>query len=58
MTRLLLNRANKKIWGVCAGLSDWSGIDVTAIRLSFVLTTLIGLGCPILIYVVLAMILD
>ena len=29
MTKLMLNRANKKILGVCAGLSDWSGIDAT-----------------------------
>ncbi len=58
MTKLALNRATKKIWGVCAGLSDWSGIDVTLVRLLFVVATLIGFGSPILIYVALALILD
>ena len=29
MTKLTLNRTNKKILGVCAGLADWSGVDVT-----------------------------
>lgn len=58
MTKLTLNRANKKILGVCAGLSDWSGIDATIVRAAFVLTTLIGFGSPILIYVALGLILD
>jgi phage shock protein C len=58
MNKLQLNRANKKILGVCAGLSDWSGIDTTVIRIAFVLTTLVGFGSPILIYVALGLILD
>lgn len=58
MTKLSLNRANKKILGVCAGLSDWSGIDTTIIRIAFVVTTLIGFGSPILVYVALGLILD
>jgi phage shock protein C len=58
MTKLSLNRANKKILGVCAGLSDWTGIDTTIIRIGFVLTTLIGFGSPILIYIALGLILD
>jgi phage shock protein C len=58
MTKLMLNRANKKILGVCAGLADWTGIDTTVIRVAFVLTTLIGFGSPILIYIALGLILD
>ena len=58
MTKLSLNRANKKILGVCAGLSDWSGIDTTIVRVAFVLTTLVGFGSPILIYIALGLILD
>ena len=58
MTRLVLDQAHKKIWGVCAGLSNWTGIDVTVIRVLFVAATLIGMGSPILIYILLAMILD
>ena len=58
MTKLSLNRANKKILGVCAGLADWSGIDAMIVRIAFVLTTLIGVGSPILIYIALGLILD
>lgn len=58
MTKLSLNRANKKILGVCAGLADWSGIDAMIVRVAFVLATLIGFGSPILIYVALGLILD
>jgi phage shock protein C len=58
MNKLLLNRTNKKLVGVCAGLSDWSGIDATVIRILFVLATIFGFGSALLIYIVLALILD
>ncbi len=58
MSKLMLNRANKKIVGVCAGLSDWSDVDVTVIRVIFVLATIFGFGSALLIYLVLALILD
>lgn len=58
MARLVLDRANKKILGVCAGLANWSGIDLLIIRILFVAATLIGVGSPIIIYILLAMILD
>lgn len=58
MTKLTLNKANKKFMGVCAGLADWAEIDASIIRILFVLATLIGVGSPILIYLILAFILD
>ena len=58
MTRLTLDKANKKILGVCAGLANWTGMDPMIIRLIFAVATLIGFGSPILIYLVLAMVLD
>ncbi|MBA4305845.1 MAG: recombinase RecF [Sphingopyxis sp.] len=58
MARLVLDKANKKILGVCAGLANWSGIDPLIVRLIFAVATLIGFGSPILIYILLAMILD
>ncbi len=58
MSKLVLDRANKKLLGVCAGLANWSGIDVGIMRIIFVLATLVGVGSPILIYVILALILD
>ncbi|AEG49465.1 PspC domain protein [Sphingobium chlorophenolicum L-1] len=39
-----LDRRNGKIMGVCAGLSNRTGLDVTLIRIAFVLLTLCALG--------------
>jgi phage shock protein C len=58
MTKLTLNKVNKKFMGVCAGLADWTEIDVSMIRILFVVATLIGMGSPVLIYLLLAFILD
>ena len=58
MARLVLDKGNKKILGVCAGLANWTNIDPLIVRLLFVVATLIGAGSPIIIYILLAMILD
>ena len=39
-----LDRRNGKIMGVCAGLSNRTGLDVTLIRIALVLLTLCALG--------------
>lgn len=39
-----LDRRNGKIMGVCAGLANRSGIDVTLLRVALVLLTLCALG--------------
>jgi phage shock protein C len=58
MARLTLDKSNKKILGVCAGLANWTGIDAMIIRLIFAFATVVGFGSPVLIYILLAMILD
>ena len=58
MSRLVLDKGNKKILGVCAGLANWANMDPMIVRIIFAVATLIGFGSPILIYIVLAMILD
>ena len=58
MSRLTLDKTNKKILGVCAGLANWTGIDAMIIRLIFAVATVVGIGSPSLIYILLAMILD
>jgi phage shock protein PspC (stress-responsive transcriptional regulator) len=44
------------LFGVCAGLSNKFGIDVTIVRIAFILATIFGIGFPILIYIILALI--
>ena len=58
MARLTLDKANKKILGVCAGLANWAGMDAMIIRLIFAVATVVGFGSPVLIYILLALILD
>ncbi|MFT6815222.1 MAG: phage shock protein C [Sphingobacteriales bacterium] len=43
----------KKVLGVCKWLSQRFSLDVTGIRIVFVIATIFGLGSPILIYLIL-----
>jgi len=38
--RFLVNRADGKVMGVCAGLADYTGLDVTLIRIAVIAGTL------------------
>ena len=49
--RFLLNRSRAKVMGVAAGLSDWTGIDVLAVRLALVIATLITGPVAVLLYI-------
>jgi phage shock protein C len=42
--------------GVCAGLADYSGIDLALIRIAAVLLTLCGVGSTILLYLLVGLI--
>jgi phage shock protein PspC (stress-responsive transcriptional regulator) len=45
-----------KLLGVCAWLSDKFELDVTGIRLLFVVAAILGMGSPLIIYLVLYLI--
>lgn len=47
---------DKKIAGVCGGLAVRFGIDSTIIRIIFAIATIVGVGSPILIYLILAIV--
>ncbi len=49
--RFLLNPTRAKVMGVCAGLSDWSGIDVLVVRLAMVVAALITGPVAVLLYI-------
>lgn len=57
-TKLRLDRANGKLMGVCSGLANWSGIDVSILRIIFVLAAIFGVGAPVLIYLAIGLIVD
>lgn len=43
--------------GVCTGLAAFFGIDVTIVRLIWLMALFFGVGSPILVYIVLAIVL-
>ena len=49
--RFLINRGDAKVMGVAAGLADYSGVDVTLVRLGFIAATLLTGPLAILFYV-------
>lgn len=48
--RFLLNHRDSKVMGVAAGLSDYTGADVSLLRLAFVALTLLTGPVMILLY--------
>jgi phage shock protein C len=53
-TKFYLDKQNAKWAGVCAGIADYAGIDVTVVRLGFVLGTVLGSGTLLLAYFIIA----
>jgi phage shock protein C len=54
--KFLLNKADGKLMGVCAGIADYFGWDVTIVRIAFVLGALFGVGSAVLVYLVIGLI--
>ena len=53
-TRFYIDKRNKKWLGVCAGIADYTGIDVTVVRIGVVLLTILGSGNPLIAYLIAA----
>lgn len=49
-TKFYLDKRNRKWLGVCAGISDYTGVDVTLVRIGMVIATILGSGAMILVY--------
>lgn len=54
-TRFYRDKQNGKIFGVCAGIADYTGVDVLWVRLGTVGLTLMGMGFIPLAYLVVGM---
>ncbi len=53
-----LDKSNAKIMGVCAGLANYTGIETVWLRVGFVAAALLGVGAPVLIYLLIGLIAD
>ncbi len=51
-TRLMRPRADRKVAGVCAGVAEYFDLDVTLVRVVWLITALIPLGVSLIAYVV------
>ncbi|MEY4160160.1 MAG: hypothetical protein RLZZ136_781 [Pseudomonadota bacterium] len=56
--RFRLDKANGKLMGVCSGIADYFGLDVTLVRIAWVVGTLLGVGSLILVYLAIGLIAD
>ena len=50
-----LDRVDGKVFGVCAGLGNYMGVDANIIRLVYVAGTIFGFGSFVLIYLAIAL---
>ena len=53
-TKFYLDKQNKKFLGVCAGIADYTGVDVTLVRIGMVILAIVGSGVNIIPYFVTA----
>ena len=49
-TRFYRDTVNGKVMGVCAGIADYTGMDVTLVRIMMIAAILLGSGSPIVLY--------
>ena len=53
-----LDRADGKVFGVCAGIANYTNVDPMIVRLAFVAGTVFGFGSFVLIYLAIALLAD
>jgi len=49
-TKFYLDKKNGTVMGVCAGLADYTGFDVTLVRILFILAIFMGGGALLPVY--------
>lgn len=49
-TKFYRDKINGKIMGVCAGIADYTGVDVTIVRIGMILMTFLTSGSMVPIY--------
>ncbi len=56
--RFRLNKAEGRLMGVSAGIADYFDVDVTLVRIAWIVGTLVGFGSLILIYLAIGLLAD
>jgi phage shock protein PspC (stress-responsive transcriptional regulator) len=53
-----LDKTSGKVFGVCAGIANYFGIDTMLVRVGFVIGALVSFGTAALVYLAIALIAD
>ncbi|MRT93174.1 PspC domain-containing protein [Ancylomarina sp. 16SWW S1-10-2] len=54
MNKKLKKSSNKMVAGVCAGIAEYLGLDVTLVRVAYVLLSIFSAGFPgLIVYLIL-----
>ncbi len=56
MKKLTRSTSNAQLAGVCAGIAEYFQLDPTLVRVGYVILSLMGVGTPVLLYILLAII--
>ena len=54
--KLYRSKSDKKLFGVLGGLAKYFNIDPTVLRIIYVLLSVFVIGCPVIIYLIAALI--
>ena len=52
----LTRSQDRKLFGVCGGVAEYLSVDPTLVRIGFVVAAVLGIGAPILIYLVMTLV--
>ncbi|MEE4538847.1 MAG: PspC domain-containing protein [Erythrobacter sp.] len=53
-----LDKNQGKLFGVCAGIANYTNSDPQIWRIGFVAATLLGFGAPVIMYLIIALFAD
>ena len=56
MKKLRKSSTDSQVAGVCGGLAEYFNVDSTLVRVGYLIFTFFGVGSPLLLYFLLAMI--
>lgn len=57
MEKKLKKSSNQMIWGVCAGIAEYFNMDITLVRILYVLLSVFTAGFPgVLLYIIMAIV--
>ena len=54
--KLYRSKTDSKIFGVLGGLAKYFNVDATILRIIYVLLSIFVIGCPIIIYLIVALV--